>query len=419
MHCPLRKASVFGLTLIALATASQGDEFVLVTGARIRGEWLNRRDRSADRHVVQTEHGGQISLSRDQVCKIRRQADAEREYSQIAPAVPDTVESQWKLAEWCRQHKLKQRRKHHLQRIIELDPEHVKARRALGYSEIGGQWVLQADYLRQQGYVRYKGEWQLPQEVELTKKRRELERAKKQWYAKIKRWRSQFDGDDARDAFQKVAAVRDPLAVEAVGRLLKEESDRRVRLLYIDVLCQIEGTASTKALVHQALNHPDEEVFFSCIDGVVPRTTPEVIRQFVNHLKSSDSARVNRAAHALGRLGDQSVIGPLIDALVTVHVQVIPGDGATKTTFISGPSQATPAMVRPGQAVMMAPRNGFNMSSGGDRVIRRQSRNQEVLKSLVKLTGVSFSFDQQAWRNWQTLHQREQRADSVNTRRGT
>ena len=54
----------------------------------------------------------------------------ETEYERIRPTYADTAEAQWELAQWCREHKLPAQRTVHLRRVIELDPEHVEARRA-------------------------------------------------------------------------------------------------------------------------------------------------------------------------------------------------------------------------------------------------------------------------------------------------
>jgi hypothetical protein len=437
MRLSLRHAFLLGVCFCAPETAARADEFLLATGAKIRGEWLNREERSAERYVIKTEFGGSVSLDRRQVSEIKRRSNVEEEYDRMAPRFTDTVDDQWKLAEWCRQHGLKWQREPHLRRIVELDPEHVKARRALGYSEIGGQWVMKEEFLKQQGYVRYKGKWRLPQEIELTKRRRALKVAKREWYAKLKRWREQLGSEKAREALENIAAVRDPLAIEALGRLLQAERDRRVRLLLVEVLGQIEGHEATAALISHALSNQDVEVFHECVDQLQPRGTPIVVGQLAQGLKSSDIVRINRAANALGRLGDQSVISPLIDALVTQHQTASGNCEGLTTTFASGPQMpgssqpigsTTPVTVVPGQTLAMSPGGGvggcagpggsFSMTRGG-RVTNRQSLNQEVLQALVSLTGVSFSFDQQAWRNWHGLQQRHQRQTSANARRGT
>ena len=103
---------------------------------------------------------------------------------------------------------------------------------------------------------------------------------------------------------------------------------------------------------------------------------------FVGKLKSKDNVVVNLAAIALGRMKDPSSIGPLINALVTVHkfkIVTSGGDGMS-ASFGSG---------------------GTGLSMGNKpKYIRRQIPNQAVLDALVAITGCNFNFDKQAWKYW-------------------
>ncbi len=402
-HLSVRVA--IGCSLLSLALAdSKADEFVLTTGARVRGEWLNRDDDPSSFYVVASEHGGRIALERSRVVEVVRQSEAQTKYDRLAPTVADTVEDQWKLAKWCRDNDLQEQSELHLLRVIELDPEHELARRALGYSELGGQWVKKAEYLQRQGYVRYKGMWRLPQEIELAEQRQALDFAKKDWYVKLSRWRSQLNKESRHTALDNIRQVRDPLAIEAIGRLLAGERDRRMRLIYVDVLGQITDDQASVALVDLALSDRDEEVYYACLDQLVKRSTPPLVRQFVTALKSPQNERVNRAANALSSLGDQSAVPPLIDALVTRHATVLPGNDATSSTFVKG-----------GPGIQSG--DSFTTGPTAPQVIARPAMNQEVLKALVKLTRVSFGFDQRAWRNWYTVQQRRGQSTSVDARR--
>ena len=147
-----------------------------------------------------------------------------------------------------------------------------------------------------------------------------------------------------------------------------------------------------------------ERVYYACLDELQRRSTPPLVRQFVLALKSHDNGRVNRAAIALGSLGDQSAIPPLIEALVTQHNEVLPGSDMITTTFASGGT---------------ANQTGGTYTSGpsSPQVITHSATNHEVLKTLVKLSGISFGFDQNAWRNWYSLLQRRTQSPDTTTRR--
>ena len=136
-------------------------------------------------------------------------------------------------------------------------------------------------------------------------------------------------------------------------------------------------------LVEQALDDPDEEVFFYCLDKLAPLQSPHLADPFIAALKDNNNARVNRGATALGRLRDKTAISPLIDALTTTHTRVInngPGAEATTAGFAN-----SSAFMKKGDAAEL-------------QVFHIQ--NQPVLDALSKLTSVNFGFDQKAWRYW-------------------
>ncbi len=56
-------------------------------------------------------------------------------------ADPEDVEAQWKLSWWCKGRGLVAEVRRHASKVIELDPEHSKARKILGFEKIDGQWV--------------------------------------------------------------------------------------------------------------------------------------------------------------------------------------------------------------------------------------------------------------------------------------
>ncbi|MBC8357290.1 MAG: HEAT repeat domain-containing protein [Planctomycetes bacterium] len=329
----IRFAAICAVLSFAL-TESKADNFVLATGATVRGQWLNQEDASSPYYLVDTEHGGRVTLERVRVVEVVRFSEARAKYDRLAPSVADTAEDHWKLSKWCRANDLYELSEHHLVRVLALDSQHVLARRALGYSEIGGQWVKKEEHLASKGYIRYKGKWRLSQEIDLVEQRRAEELAKKDWYVKLSRWRSQLNKEKRHAALDSIRQVRDPLALEALGRLLRVERDRRMRLIYVDVLGQMSDNQAAAALVELALSDRDEEVFYACVDQLATRTRPPLVRQFVLALKSSHNSRVNRAAIALSSVGDQSAVPPLIDALVTQHDTVLAGSDMISTTFV-------------------------------------------------------------------------------------
>jgi hypothetical protein len=379
----------------------RGDVFVLHNGGRLRGTWVNRQQSPPARYEITTEEGVTLTLDGSQVERVVLLDAAVAEYERIAATYPDTVDGQWRLAQWCRAQGLKQQREFHLRRILLLDSDHPGARHGLGYSQVRGQWVTQEEIQRRRGYELHDGRWRLAQEIELLEADQAVEQTEKKWLAQLRRWREMLATEEGRKACENMAAVRDPHAVKALALLLEEEPYRQVKMLYVDALAGIGNRTAVATLIEATLTDPDEEIFHACLDKIVKLQPPHVSKRFVDVLKDDNNVRVNRAAHALGRLEDKSVISPLIDALVTTHYLVIPRQSDAYTTTFVTPAAAT----QPGAVAGSGPSSplgGTSFSAGDEtKVIPVTVNNQQVLEALIRLSGgVNFGFDRRAWRYW-------------------
>jgi hypothetical protein len=391
----LARFAVAAFCGLALLTASNrvvvADIFVLANDGQVQGDVIIPPEKQPGKVVVRTADG-QITLDKSQIKQIIPQSAAELEYERIRPTFADTVDDQWRLSEWCRDHSLSKQRQVHLERILVLDPDHQRARALLGYSHVDGRWVRQEDAMKEKGFVLYKGQWKLPQEIELLENRRKEELAEKDWFAKIKRWRTALDNrPDRAEALQdELAAINDPAAVPALSQLAINDSDSHVRMSVLGQLVNIGSGSAITLVVARTLGDASEEIRWSALDKLVAAHHPEVVSVYVQALKSKDNVRVNRAAFCLGKLRDKSAIGPLIDALRTTHKFIENPDaqpGQMTTTFGRGASSS----------------GGGGLSvGGGPKVVKMTLENQEVLAALLSLVGNSanFQFDQKAWRVW-------------------
>jgi hypothetical protein len=375
------------------------DVFVLRNGGQIRGRWLNREDHPPRQYLIATEHGGRLSLDAGQVQQAILESSAQDDYERVRSKFPDTADGQWQAAQWCREHGLAKQRTVHLWRVVELDPDHAGARHALGYSQVRGRWVTHGQVQGERGLELEHGQWRYPQEIALTSAQLAVEQSDRDWLQRLRLLRLALDSDKARTARDEIAAIRDPQAVTALSQMLAGERVRRVKFLYLEVLEQVATPAAIQALYCASLQDPDEEVFHSCLDRLVKLNPPRLATQYVSMLKDANNVRLNRAAHALGRLGDKSVISPLIDVLVTTHYAILPAKNQAYTASFD-PSGAT----------------GF---SAGDspKAIPHTVTNQEVLQALIRLSGgVNYGFDQRAWKFWLANENRKV-APQVNARR--
>ena len=399
---PRSPARLIFITVLAAAgvpdrAPCHADEFLLRNGGRIHGTWLNRKQGVPQQYEIAVAGGGKLTLDGSQVRQAILQNANEESYGRTFSQYPDTVEGQWRLAEWCRVNGLKNRRRQHLRRVVELEPDHVDARHGLGYSQVRGHWVTREEIQRRRGYILQDGRWRLPQEVVLLDQQQAAERTKKNWLVQLRRWREVLGTEDARVAVGDISAVRDPRAVGALAVLLNEERHRQVKMLYIDVLAEIGGPQVVKVLLDASLQDGDEEIFYASLDKIVRLDPPHVAAKYVETLKDENNVRVNRAAHALGRLQDKSVLSPLIDALVTKHYTVIAKRSDNYTAGFTNPALSGPQMGSPS-----SPFGGTSFSAGDEtKVITHIVSNQRVLDALIRLSsGANFGFDKRAWRYW-------------------
>ncbi len=384
------------------AIVGRADVFLLHNGGQVRGDLVNREQSPRKTYVIKTPAGGQVTLEAEQVKEVKKQTLVEMKYDQIRDSYPDTLEGQWELAEWCMENRLPKQRKTHLERVVELDPEHAAARRALGYSHIQGRWVTQEKQMTENGYVRYKNTWVLPQEVEIKEQERKERLAQLEWSAKLKRWHAWLNTDKADVAQANIKAINDPFAAHPLAKLFNspKQDSRPVRLLYVEALGRLDANAGMDALVSASLYDGDEEIRLASLDQVAAHKYRPAIGKYVQELKSKDNAVINRAAVGLRQMKDPSAVGPLIDALVTTHTLVIDQgqSGQTQAAFGTGANSGG---------------GSFNFGGGGPKIIKQPYENREVLQALVDLTGgVSFNFDRSAWKYWYAAQKKPQSLDA-------
>ncbi len=391
--------------LLGLSAAEAAELFLLTGGGRVSGELLNPDQTPRETYVIRTAGGGQVTLARSQVERFVASRPIEDQYAKIRPSYADTVEGQWALAEWCRENRLMLQRRTHLQRIIELDPDHAGARGVLGYKLVNGKWATQEGLMTAQGYRRYQGRWRTSQEIELIESDRKNELAEKEWAMKIRRFRAWLDTDRDGDGRRSILGIEDPHAVVALTRLLETDEAEHARLLYVETLARIDTGGAMQTLAVCSMEDPIEEVRLTCLDYLEKTDHPDVTDYYVGKLRSKDNRVINLAAVALRRMKDPSSVGPLIDALVTTHKFKVGTNqpGSMTTTFGTGPGGSG----APGGS-------GLSMNNA-PKIFTQTIPNRPVLDALIELTGRNFNFDQQAWRYW---HSSQRSRGTIDARRG-
>ena len=369
------------------------ETFLLKTGGRIQGEWINRGESPRTTYLLRTAAGGEIAFQSDQVEKVVEQSEDELLYEKMKPGSPDTVAGHEKLAAWCLERNLLPQRQTHLQRILQLDPDHAAARAALGYFKSQGEWVTREELMSSKGMIKSHGRWQTPQEIQLAEEERRADLAVREWQARMKRWRAVLNTDKAKTAVQEIKAITDPMAVPALAAYLQQDEPRALKLLMIETLGRIHTPPALKALVMSSIQDPDQEVRYSCLDAILKmKNAGDALNFYLLALHSKDNVEVNRAAQCLRALGDPAAIEPLFDALITQHkFKVVSAPaGQTTSSFGTGPGGG----------------GGMTFGSKGPQIFVKDLRNADVLVALVHLTGQNHSYEVADWKRWYAARQR-------------
>lgn len=400
-----------GLLVGSLAARSaHADLFLLENGGRLEGEWVNHQEATRHGYVVRLASGGIVRLDADQVREAVRQRPVERQYDEIAPTYGDSVEAQWQLAEWCREQQLPAQRERHLRRVVQLDPQFHRAWMALGYIQVEGKWQLPVDAAREKGYERDRGRWRLPQEIALRDEREQLKRAELDWQRRIERLKYQMQhAERPLEAQREFLEIRDPNAVKPLGLCLLRDPRPVMRVMAAETLAGIGSPAAIQLLVQSSLMEPHIEAFHDIADRIVEKRFAGLSLIYIKALRHENNQVVNRAGHMLGRLGDATALEPLIDALVTTHYRTPPQS--------SHPDATTASFAKDGESSNPLGGGTGITKAGATAPIPITVPNQEVLHALVRLSrGVTFQFDQRAWRVWFAAR-RQGQAPQVDARR--
>ena len=413
---------VAGLAVVAAAQKLSADTIKLEGGRTIRGQILDEKS-TKDKLVIKLQVGNaEVTIDRNQIQEVIIEKSSAEQYTEIKDQYEQTAEDQFKLALWCEEHKLPKQRKLHLDKTIELDPDHTKAREKLGYVKRDGKWLTANELKEAKGLVRYNGRYVTPQEKEILEQKKRQDDEEKEWHAKVKMWKTWMTGNDQSKAHmgeERLRSIDDPNALEAVVGHLGKEKDESLRVLMCEILGNIPGEPATIELVKRCIIDVSVNVRFAATDKLADREDPQAVRTLIGVLKSDHNVVVCRAAEALGTIGDASAVPALIDALVTKHKQVVTRQGGG-----SFGGTGTPAIidyepvVAPGvvafRPVVGYQAQGFGISAPSQEVVTVPVENPEVRQALAEITEQDYGYNQAAWRAWFT---NQKKREAVKKRR--
>ena len=334
----------------------------------------------------------------------------------------DTAKDHFALAAWCREHGLAEEARGHLRAAIERDPGFAPAFRELGYVRVGPAWL---DVQRQRP-TPFTPTSQPPNPTTVPDRtapdpaaakmaaradlRRELIT---EWVIRVKSIRRTYlePGETLRrerawvEGRKRILAIRDPMALPALTRVLSK-GGRAQRRLLVESLAGFEQDSATLNLVALTLIDADPQVREAATLELLNRSDKRIEDQWRSALHSDEETIIRRAGTALGLLKSRAAIPDLIAALradrrVTVRVPVRRMWAGLRTAYSTG-SGVIVTGSGPVIGVVAAGRPFYPTWTRSHRTLTIY--RTEVLEALAAITGQRLGFDVEAWRRWVRLN---------------
>jgi len=341
--------------------------------------------------------------------------DAVREeYEQRSAAAAD-ADAHYRLALWCKENGLAAEALRHQRAVVTLDPDHRAARRALGYEQVHGRWVKGQEAMVAKGFREYDGVWVTPEEYALL--------AKDEIAAKKEREARRTADEALKHAWNADPAVR----ARSMGAIEELDAAYRLRPLaiaaritYADVrlravagLGALNDREALPPLYKRAIFDQDESVRKAAVDAIRATEAEGKIGPFVHAMNSPfDQVRV-AAVQALGWMGDEAAVGPLVR-----RYQVVGGSG--QSVYISQVNQISFVQdfdVEVAQTAFIADPVIGVIQDGVVLNFRALSNTGTIdvyegaayADALGRLTGKDLGNDAKAWLEWYKNEQAEAR----------
>lgn len=372
------------------------DTVQLANGGVILGKATTINDGGQQFWLVETRDGGTLKLRRSQVRHVRKPPEAAPEYLERLKSMPDSIAAHWEMQQWCSENRLARQREFHLMQVIRHDPDHRDARRLMNYRMVDGVWVHTDHFHQNQGYVREGTQWRLPKSIELNAQKEEVRDRIKARDVEIRSLVRKYQRGD-QTALAEIIALNDPAAVSGLKATFIAQLDLGLRRAILDALGAIQSPGAQNALVEIAMAELPEaqssQIREHCVRLLKQahfnqQDVTTALRPFLSPKPEYPNWQVNAAAWIIGQmdvngqLKSTTLVGDLINALVTTHKVQIAASGGNLTINQSD--------------------RGSGLETGNKPTHQNlEFPNEAVLDALRALTqSRDFGYDERAWLNW-------------------
>lgn len=208
------------------------------------------------------------------------------EYEKVRDKYPNTVEGQLALAAWCAKRKLRPQQRAHLMHVLNLAPDHVQAREALGFVRMEGSWVSREELAAE----RERGA--------------QAQRDLKAWRPTIQeilkdlRHRSEERRTAAKE---RLGEIHDPAALSALIEVVFSVQDEEA-FVFLDGIAQMVVPDASLALAQAATFAPSQAVRQAAAQKLGERKLEEFVPQLLASLYSPVTSRATATLLPNGRL---------------------------------------------------------------------------------------------------------------------
>jgi hypothetical protein len=250
------------LPLLIAAVSATADELHLKDGRLLTGRVLEDGDRYAvvdrdSKHVVKKSEVAEF---------VKKKSFMDEFGDRLAKLPADDAEAIFEFGRWLDENEWASRAKLAYAEVLDLDPDHRGARRALGYSLYEGAWVSPDELNRRKGLVEFEGRWYTKHDLEELKKQIEGDEKLRQGFAerrqvndklnKIMRGFATLDKKQRQGAYDDLTRYAEELNSPEIRKLADDSKawyDERARVICASYLARTEIHAT-----HTKLKQPIE-----------------------------------------------------------------------------------------------------------------------------------------------------------------
>jgi len=245
------------ILLLLFAASAVADDVILKDGRVLSGKVVDEGKR-----LTVVDRDRKFAVPKSKVTKVTSKPSFMDAYEARLKELPfDDAEAIFEFGRWLAENEWPSRAGRAYEEVLELDPDHRGARRALGYKLYEGEWVSPEELNRRQGLVKFEGRWytkhdleQLKKEIEGNEKLRLAVEHRRRENKKINRMVNRFatfDKKNRQNAYDELYRYAETLNSPELRKFADDTKaffDERVRVLCAQMTARTEIQATRTKL---------------------------------------------------------------------------------------------------------------------------------------------------------------------------